>query len=102
MYPAGADISSTVYVPFAKSVNTCGSVVVVNLTISFPAESFKANTAPANGSFVDASTFKILTTTFLGVFSTFTLTSLLLFVIVNLTGLLFKIYPFGAIVSVTV
>ena len=86
MYPSGAEISSTKYVPFAKFVNTCGSVVVVNLVISLPDASFNTNVAPASVLPVDASVFMILTTLCLGVF--FTLISISLFVseIVNLYG----------------
>ena len=62
LYPSGALTSSTVYVPFAKSVNTYGSVVDVNCATVFPAESFTNRTAPANAFPVEASTFTILTT----------------------------------------
>lgn len=72
-------------------MNTSGSVVVVNLLISSPCEFFNTNTAPASGLPVDASTFKIFTTLSLGVFFTLISISLFVSVIVNLTGVLFKI-----------
>ena len=102
LYPSGALTSSTVYVPLSKSVNTYGSVVDVNCATVFPAESFTNRTAPANAFPVEASTFTILTTVFLGVFSTLILISLFVFVIVNLIGVLFNKYPTGALVSSTV
>ena len=49
IYPAGALISSTVYVPFSRSVNVYDSSLVVNLTTSVPSTLFTTNTAPANG-----------------------------------------------------
>lgn len=51
-YPTGALTSSTVYVPFGKSVNTYGFVVVVNLATSVPSAFLTTNTAPDNGCFV--------------------------------------------------
>ena len=101
-YPAGALTSSTVYVPLSKFVKTYGSVVDVNCATVFPAESLTNSTAPANGFFVEASILMILTTVSLGVFSKLILISLFVFVIVNLTGVVFNKYPAGALVSSTV
>ena len=71
LYPVGASISSIVYVPSSRSVNTYGSLPVVNLAISLPLEFFTTRTAPGNTWPVDASIFVILTTLVLGVFSYF-------------------------------
>ena len=88
MYPAGALSSSTVYVPFSRSVNVYDCSLVVNLTTSVPSAFLTTNTAPANGLFVSWSTLLILTTTFLGASSIVILIFLFESLIVNFVSFL--------------
>ena len=100
-YPFGAAFSLIVYVPAFKLFITCGLVVDVQLSITFPFESSNSSFAPSISSPVVISCFDIGT---LFVFSTSYIENSWTFPVSSITTFTSsaKLYPFGAFTSCSI
>ena len=101
-YPAGASISSTVYLPSARFSIICDSVVVVKVSITSPSLFFTTSVAPATGSLVILSIFIISAVFSIASFSILIVAELLVSLIVNSKISSVFLYPAGAFSSSTV